>query len=127
MTKEEIEELKNVIKELGLNCTKFPKRLEVRIPKVKFPGVYLSIPTDTKSLKLMVYFHQTSFSYLEKIKTTGYTLGGEDLFKTISISEVKGIPAKEETEEYLRQALDKIKSLGIIHVAEKQIPEELEA
>ncbi len=127
MTKEDIAEVRNAINEVGLNCTKFPKRLEVRIPKVKYPGVYFSIPTDIKSLKIQVYFHQTSFSYFEKIKTTGYTVGGEDLFKIIYLNEVKGIPAQEEIEEYLKEALEKAKSLGIVHIPNIQVTEETEA
>jgi len=116
MTKEEIAEIRDAIEEVGLSSTKLPKKLELKIPRVKYPGVYLNIPTDLKSFKIQVYIHYASFGFLDKINTKGYNTTLSDLYKTIFIKEVKGIPSKEEVEDYLKQALEDIKGLGIVNM-----------
>lgn len=114
MTKEEIVTVKETAEAMGLACSKFPKKLEIRIPKVKFPGVYLNIPTNIKSFKVLMYFHQTSFGFFDKVKTTGLTIEEEALSKTISLNEVKGIPTKEDMEIRIQEALDQAKEIGVI-------------
>jgi len=104
MTEQEIADVKSAIETVGLTFTKYPKKLEIRIPKVKYPGVYFQIPTDLKSFKLQVFFHQTSIVYFEKIKTKGYNIVAEDLSRTIYLNEIKGISNK---------ALEAVKVLGI--------------
>lgn len=118
MTEQEITELKSAIETVGLTFTKYPKKIEIKIPKVKYPGVYFQIPTDLKSFKLQVFFHQTSISYFEKIKTKGFNTAGEDLSRTIFLNEVKGIPCEAEIEGFLTQALETVKKLGIAHAPE---------
>ena len=54
MTGQEIASIQDAIQNAGLTSTKYPKRLEIKIPRAKFPGIYLSIPTDGKSFKLQV-------------------------------------------------------------------------
>ncbi len=98
------------------SSTKYPKKIEIRIPRAKYPGIYFNIPTDLKSFKISISFHHTSIVYFEKIKTKGYNIASEDLSRTIYLNEIKGIPAKEDIEEYLNQALESVKTLGIVHV-----------
>lgn len=116
MTKEEIATVKEAAEAVGLSCSKFPKKLEIKIPKVKYPGVYFSIPTDIKSFKVQMYFHQTSFGFFDKANTLGYTTSEEALYKTIFLNEVKGIPTKEDMEQYLNQALEQAKQIGVVSV-----------
>jgi len=118
MTKEEIVDLKGVVEELGLGCTKFPKKLEIRIPRAKFPGIYLSIPTDGKSFKLQVYLNQTGLAFLEKLNCRPYTITGDDMHKTFSITETKGIPSHEEINDYLNAALNEVVNIGIVREPE---------
>lgn len=114
MTKEQIADVREAVEAVGLTCSKFPKKLEIRIPKVKFPGVYLNIPTDLKSFKVQMYFHQTSFGFFDKVNTIGFTTGEADLYKTIHLNEVKGIPSKEEMKQHLNQAIEQAKKIGVI-------------
>lgn len=117
MTATEIATIKDAIKACGLQATKFPKKIEIRIPKAKYPGVYFNIPLDVKSFKIQVYFHQTSFVFFEKVDIKGLTVGGDDLHKTINIIEYKGIPKEEEEiTEYLNQALEKAEELNLMAV-----------
>jgi hypothetical protein len=116
MTVQEIADMQNAIKTVGLNFTKFPKKIEIRLPKAKYPGIYLSIPTDLKSFKLQVYFHQSSFAFVDKLNTKGYVLGGSELDKTFSIKEVKGIPTEEEVVEYINAGLEEAAKIGIVRV-----------
>lgn len=118
MTKEEIIDLKGVVEAYGLVCTKFPKKLEIRIPRAKFPGIYLSIPTDGKSFKLQVYFNQMGIAFLDKLNYRSYALAGDDMHKTFSLAEVKGIPTKEEINDYLDAALNEVVSIGIVREPE---------
>jgi len=114
MTQEEIERIQNAIKTTGLKSTKFPKKIEVRIPNAKYPGFYLLIPTDTKSFKLQVFCHQTSMPFLEKLNLKGYALTEEKLHFTFSLIEKKGIPAEDELTSLLEQGLESMVSIKLI-------------
>jgi len=117
MTEQEIASVQNALKVVGLSSTKFPKKIEVRIPRAKFPGIYLSIPTDGKSFKLQVYCHQSSFAFIDKLNTKGYVISNADLDRVFSITEVKGIPTEEEIVEYLDTALIEVVNIGIVRPA----------
>lgn len=116
MTEQEIASIQNAIKTTGLNFVKFPKKIEIRFPKAKYPGIYLLIPTDLKSFKLQVYCHQTSVGFLDKLNLRGYEIGGGDLHKTFPLKDVKGIPSEEEVIGYLDEALEKAALIGIVRV-----------
>lgn len=118
MTKEEIVDLKGAVEAYGLACTKFPKKLEIKIPRAKFPGIYLSIPTDSKSFKLQVYFNQMGIAFLEKLNYRSYTLAGDDMHKTFSLTETKGLPSNEELNDYLNSALNEVVNIGIVREPE---------
>jgi len=115
MTGQEVTSIQDAIQNSGLSSTKFPKKLEIKIPRAKFPGIYLSIPTDGKSFKLQVYCHQASFAFIDKLNTRGYTVANVDLDKTFSIKEVKGIPTEDDIAEYLSQAMKDVGTIGIVH------------
>lgn len=114
MTTEEIKGIQNAIESAGLKSKKFPKKIEINIPKAKFPGIYLSIPLNVKSFKLQVYCHQSSFAFVEKLNTKGYKIENVDLDKAFAIKEVKGIPTQEEIESYLNEALVEVINIGIV-------------
>lgn len=118
MTGQDIASIQDAIKNAGLSSTKFPKKIEIKIPRAKFPGIYLSIPTEGKSFKLQVYCHQSSFAFMGKLKTIGYAIANIDLDRTFSIKEVKGIPAEEEITEYLNQAMEDVVTIGIVRAPE---------
>jgi hypothetical protein len=114
MTEQEIVGVDNALETVGLVYNKFPKKIEVKIPRAKFPGIYLCIPTDGKSFKLQVYCHQSSFAFIDKLNTRGYVMTNADLDKIFSLNEVKGIPTEEEIVEYLNQALEEVVTIGIV-------------
>lgn len=114
MTEQEVESVVSAIESLELVVKKFPKKLEIKIPRARFPGIYLSIPIDGKSFKLQVYCHQASFAFIDKLNTRGYKMIDVDLDKTFAIKEVKGIPSEEEIVDYLTQALLDVVTIGIV-------------
>ena len=120
MTGQEIASIQNAIENAGLISTKYPKKLEIKIPRAKFPGVYLSMPTDGKSFKLQVYFQQIGLAFIEKLNVRGYVMNGDDMSKTFSLTEVKGVPTEEEIAEYLNQAMENVVNIGIVRA---QVPE----
>ncbi|MDA3890194.1 MAG: hypothetical protein PF517_00865 [Salinivirgaceae bacterium] len=118
MTEQEIVSMGNAIENAGLAFTKFPKKLEIKFPKAKYPGMYLSIPTDVKSFKLQVYCHQASFGFMDKLNLRGYKLETGGLHQSFAIKEVKGIPTEEEVAEYLIQGLETAITIGIVRAPE---------
>ena len=118
MTGQEVISIQDAIQNLGFSSTKFPKKLEIKIPRAKFPGIYLSIPTEGKSFKLQVYCHPASFAFIGKLNTRGYTVANIDLAKAFSIKEVKGIPNEDEIAEYLSQAMIDVVNIGIVRAPE---------
>ncbi|MBI9066968.1 MAG: hypothetical protein JEZ09_06725 [Salinivirgaceae bacterium] len=120
MTGQEIVSIQDAIQNAGLNSTKYPKKIEIKIPRARFPGMYLSIPTDGKSFKLQVYCHQASFSFLGKLNTRGYKVDTVDLDKTFSIKEVKGVPSEEEIGDFLNQAMKDVVNIGIVRAPEPE-------
>lgn len=120
MTGQEISSIQDAIKMVGLSSTKFPKKLEIRIPRAKFPGIYLSIPTDGKSFELQVYFQQVGIAFIEKLSIKPDTLSGDDMSKTFSLAKVKGMPSEEEMVEHLNKALESVVEIGIVRA---QVPE----
>jgi hypothetical protein len=118
MTVQEIASIQGAIENAGLTSTKFTKKIEIKIPRAKFPGMYLCIPTDGKSFKLQVYCHQASFPFFDKLKTRKYTITNVDLDKVFSLSEVKGIPKEEEITAHLNNALEKVVNIGIVRAPE---------
>ncbi|MDA3890193.1 MAG: hypothetical protein PF517_00860 [Salinivirgaceae bacterium] len=120
MTGQEIDSIQDAIQNAGLNGTKYPKKVEIKIPRAKFPGIYLSIPTDGKSFKLQVYFQQIGIAFIEKLNIRGYVLTGDDMNKFFSLTEVKGIPTEEKIAEYLSQAMESVVNVGIVR---EKVPE----
>lgn len=114
MTEQEIATMQSALEVVGLSNSKFPKKIEIRIPKARFPGMYLSIPTDGKSFKLQVYCHQSSFAFIDKLITKGYVITNVDLDRVFSLKEVKGIPTEEEVVDYLKQGLEDVVNIGIV-------------
>lgn len=121
MTNQEVAGIQDAIENIGLKSNKFPKKIEIRIPKAKFPGIYLSIPTDAKQFKLMVYCHQSSFAFLDKLNTRGYKVTDVNLDKAFAIKEVKSIPTGDEVENYLKEALDEVVNIGIVRPASQVV------
>ena len=121
MTGQEVASIQDAIQNAGLTSTKFPKKIEIKIPRAKFPGIYLSIPTSGKSFKLQVYFQQVGIAFIDKLNIKPDALSGDDMHQTFSLNEVKGMPSEEELVELLNDAKEKVVELGIVRAEAPQI------
>lgn len=117
MTSQEIECIQHALETVGLVYNKFPKKIEIKIPKAKYPGIYLCIPTDGRSFKLQVYFQQIGIAFIEKLNTRGFVLAGDDMSKSINLTELKNVPLDEELIDILNAGLEKTTKIGVAKVA----------